>query len=63
MEPTEQPTEWTITLSDAERKLLCNSAQWCLIYKADVCGGKELLKTQKLWRSIQSKLDASSFIE
>jgi len=62
MECTEQVTEWTITLTDAERKLLCNSAQWCLIYKADVCGGKELLKIQQLWQSIQTKLGASSFI-
>ena len=63
MEPTEQQTEWTITLTNAERKLLCNSAQWCLIYKADVAGGKDLLKVQKLWRSIQTKLNASSFID
>lgn len=63
MDPTEKATEWTITLTDAERKLLCNSAQWCLIYKADVQGGKELVKVQTLWRSIQTKLNASSFID
>ena len=53
---TEQQTEWTITLTAEERQLICNSGGWCLLYKAEVCGGKPLENVQKTWISIRTKL-------
>ncbi len=58
-----EQTEWTITLTKEERQLIANSGRWCLLYKAEVCGGKPLEKVQATWRSICAKLDADTFIE
>ncbi len=65
MKKANATSKWEVTLTEEERKLICNSGKWCLIYKADVCGGKELLKVQALWRSIREKLgeyDDSPFV-
>ena len=56
MKKASATSKWEISLTDEERKLICNSGKWALIYKADVCGGKELEKVQALWRSIREKL-------
>ena len=62
---SEQQTEWTITLTKEERQLICNSGGGCVLYKAEVCGGKPLENVQKTWRSIRAKLEApeKGFIE
>jgi|TARA_B100000085_G_C18323311_1_gene423133 hypothetical protein len=65
MKKASATSKWEISLTDEERKLICNSGKWALIYKADVCGGKELEKVQALWRSIREKLgeyDDSPFV-
>tara|TARA_B100001113_G_scaffold307406_1_gene269041 strand:- start:19474 stop:19656 length:183 start_codon:yes stop_codon:yes gene_type:complete len=48
--------EWTITISKEERQLIVNSGAWALMYKPEVCGGKELAKVQALHRSLREKL-------
>ena len=61
---SERQTEWTATFTKEERQLICNSGKWCLLYKAEVCGGKPLLKVQATWKSIRAKLEAGDdFLE
>ena len=58
LRPTQTATsdEWTITLTKEERQLIVNSGAWALMYKPEVCGGKELAKVQALHRSLRAKL-------
>ncbi len=61
---SERQTEWTATFTKEERQLICNSGKWCLLYKAEVCGGKPLERVQTTWRSIRAKLEAGDdFLE
>jgi hypothetical protein len=58
LRPTQTATsdEWTITLTKEERQLIVNSGAWALMYKPEVCGGKELAKVQAIHRSLREKL-------
>ena len=57
--PTVTSETWTITVTKEERQLICNSGALALMYKPEVCGGKELAKVQALHRSLREKLDCT----
>ena len=65
MKKASATSKWEILSLMKSVNLSATQVSGLLIYKADVCGGKELEKVQALWRSIREKLgeyDDSPFV-